>query len=79
MGHDFDMAVDRVQQVLGINRAEVLSSGSQPNIVRARWLVCSRALPSSLARLFFFYSLPPYNSKREARSLIRCLNSSIFC
>jgi REP-associated tyrosine transposase len=28
--HDFDTVVDRVAKVLGINRAEVLSSGRQP-------------------------------------------------
>ncbi len=37
-GYDFDTVVDRVAQVLGMNRAEVLSSGGQPNKVQARSL-----------------------------------------
>ncbi len=37
-GYDFDTLVDRVAQVLGMNRAEVLSSGRQPNKVQARSL-----------------------------------------
>jgi putative transposase len=37
---NFDTVVDRVAKVLGINRAEVLSSGKQPHKVLARSLVC---------------------------------------
>jgi len=37
-GYDFDTVVDRVAQVLGINRSEVLSSGRQPHKVQARSL-----------------------------------------
>ena len=39
-GHDFDTVVDRVVQVIGINRAEVISSGRQPHKVQARSLLC---------------------------------------
>ncbi|KAF5415867.1 MAG: hypothetical protein C5S49_05325 [Candidatus Methanogaster sp.] len=39
-GYDFDTVVDRVAQVLGMNRAEVLSSGRQPHNVHARSLLC---------------------------------------
>ena len=53
-GHDFYTVVDRVAQVLGINRAEVLSSGRQPHKVQARSLVCfwaSRELGMSMVQL----------------------------
>jgi REP-associated tyrosine transposase len=53
-GYDFDTVVDRVAQVLGMNRAEVLSSGRQPHKVQARSLVCfwaSRELGMSMIQL----------------------------
>ena len=53
-GHDFDTIVDRAAQVLGMNRAEVLSSGRQPHKVQARSLVCfwaSRELGMSMVQL----------------------------
>jgi len=53
-GHDFYTVVDRVAQVLGINRAEVLSSGRQPHKVQVRSLVCfwaSRELGMSMVQL----------------------------
>jgi len=53
-GYDFDTVVDRVAKVLGMNRAEVLSSGRQPHKVQARSLVCfwaSRELGMSMVQL----------------------------
>ena len=53
-GYDFDTVVDRVAEVLGMNRDEVLSSGRQPDKVQARSLVCfwaSRELGMSLVQL----------------------------
>ena len=53
-GHDFYTVVDRVAQVLGMNRAEVLSSGRQPHKVQARSLLCfwaSRELGMSMVQL----------------------------
>ena len=53
-GHDFYTVVDRVAQVLGINRSEVLSSGRQPHKVQARSLLCfwaSRELGMSMVQL----------------------------
>jgi len=53
-GYDFDTVVDRVAQVLGMNRAEVLSSGRQPHKVHARSLLCfwaSRELGMSMVQL----------------------------
>jgi putative transposase len=50
-GYDFDTVVDHVAQVLGMNRADVLSSGRQPHKVRARSLLCfwaSRELGMSM-------------------------------
>jgi hypothetical protein len=54
MGYDFNTVVDRVAEVLGVNRAEVLSSGRQPHRVQARSLVCfwaSRELGMSMVEL----------------------------
>jgi len=39
-GYDFDTTIDRVAQVLGINRAEILTSGRQLHKVQARSLAC---------------------------------------
>ena len=53
-GYDFNTVVDRVAEVLGIKRAEVLSSGRQPRRVQARSLVCfwaSRELGMSMVEL----------------------------
>lgn len=53
-GYNFDTVVDRVAEVLGMNRAEVLSSGRQPDKVQARSLVCfwaSRELGMSMVEL----------------------------
>jgi len=53
-GYDFDTVVDRVSEVLGMSRSEVLSSGRQPNKVKARSLVCflaSRELGMSMVEL----------------------------
>ena len=53
-GFNLDAVVDRVAEVLGINRAEVLSSGRQPHKVQARSLVCfwaSRELGMSMVQL----------------------------
>ena len=53
-GYDFNTVVDRVAEVLGINRDEVLSSGRQPHRVKARSLVCfwaSRELGMSMVEL----------------------------
>ncbi len=53
-GYDFDTVVDRVAKVLGMNRAEVLSSGRQPHKVQARSLLCfwaSRELGISMVQL----------------------------
>jgi len=53
-GYDFDTVVDRVAEVLGMNRAEVLSSGRQPHKVNARSLLCfwaSRELGMSMVQL----------------------------
>jgi len=54
MGFDFDAAVNRVAEVLGIEKAEVLSSGRQPHRVKARSLLCfwaSRDLGMSMVEL----------------------------
>ncbi len=53
-GYNFDTVVDRVAQVLKINRTEVLSSGRQPYKVQARSLICfwaSRELGMSVVQL----------------------------
>ncbi|MBW2739135.1 MAG: hypothetical protein JRE64_09885 [Deltaproteobacteria bacterium] len=53
-GYDFNTVVDRVAEVLGVNRTEVLSSGRQPHRVQARSLVCfwaSRELGMSMVEL----------------------------
>jgi len=53
-GYDFNIVVDRVAEVLGVNRAEVLSSGRQPHRVQARSLVCfwaSREFGMSMVEL----------------------------
>ena len=53
-GYDFDRVVNRVAEVLGINKAEILSSGRQPHRVQARSLVCfwaSRELGMSMVEL----------------------------
>jgi REP-associated tyrosine transposase len=53
-GYDFNTVVDRVVDVLGVNRAEVLSSGRQPLRVKARSLVCfwaTRELGMSMVEL----------------------------
>ena len=53
-GYDLDTVVDRVAEVLGINRAEALSPGRQPRRVQARSLVCfwaTRELGMSMVEL----------------------------
>ncbi|RLC29031.1 transposase [Candidatus Woesebacteria bacterium] len=53
-GYDLNAVVDRVAEVLGVNRAEVLSPGRQPRRVQARSLVCywaSRELGMSMVEL----------------------------
>jgi len=53
-GYDFNTVVDRVAEVLGVNRAEILSSGRQPRRVQARSLVCfwaSRELGISMVEI----------------------------
>jgi len=53
-GYDFNTVVDRVAEVLGVNRSEVLSSGRQPHRVQARSLICfwaSRELGMSMVEL----------------------------
>jgi putative transposase len=53
-GYDFDAVVDRVAAVLGIDQADVLSSGRQPHRVKARSLLCfwaSRELGMSMVGL----------------------------
>jgi REP element-mobilizing transposase RayT len=54
MGFDFDTVVNRVAEVLGIEKAEVLSAGRQPQRVKARSLLCfwtSRDLGMSMVEL----------------------------
>ena len=53
-GYDFDAVVNRVAEVIGTDKAEVLSQGRQPHRVKARSLLCfwaSRDLGMSIVEL----------------------------
>ena len=53
-GYDFDAVIDRVAELLGIDRTELLLPGRQPHRVKARSMMCywaSRELGMSMVEL----------------------------
>ena len=78
-GYDFDTVVARVAEVLGIEKADVLSAGRQPIRVKARRLLCfwaSRELGMTMVDLSKHLKISPSTVSQSANHGEKIANES---